>query len=153
MELKTVKTPCVGICSTGIGDEVCRGCKRFSHEVIHWNGYDYEQKALIESRLVGLLTQIIRNKFEIVDEGLMRWQIDQQPIEVPLHRDLYCQAYTLIKAGASQISDPAEFGFRVLPASTHKDLKTLCFDIDTEYYALSVAHYQRCFVDFGSRSA
>ncbi|MEC7008614.1 MAG: DUF1289 domain-containing protein, partial [Pseudomonadota bacterium] len=38
MNLKPIKTPCIGVCSTGIGDSVCRGCKRFSHEVIHWNG-------------------------------------------------------------------------------------------------------------------
>ncbi|HMW48455.1 MAG TPA: DUF1289 domain-containing protein, partial [Cellvibrionaceae bacterium] len=23
-----VRTPCIGVCSTGIGDVVCRGCKR-----------------------------------------------------------------------------------------------------------------------------
>ena len=28
------RTPCVGICSTTYGDDVCRGCKRFSFEVI-----------------------------------------------------------------------------------------------------------------------
>ena len=39
-----VKTPCIGVCSTGIGDSVCRGCKRFSHEVIDWNSYSQEQK-------------------------------------------------------------------------------------------------------------
>lgn len=39
MPNQTIKTPCVGLCSTVYGDLVCRGCKRFHHEVIHWNGY------------------------------------------------------------------------------------------------------------------
>jgi predicted Fe-S protein YdhL (DUF1289 family) len=36
-------TPCIGVCSTGIGDVVCRGCKRYAQEVIHWNGYSEQQ--------------------------------------------------------------------------------------------------------------
>ena len=46
MERK-VKTPCVGVCSTVFGDQVCRGCKRFQHEVIEWNGYsDFEKETV-----------------------------------------------------------------------------------------------------------
>ncbi|MEM9624509.1 MAG: DUF1289 domain-containing protein, partial [Pseudomonadota bacterium] len=36
----TKRTPCVGICSTTYGDLVCRGCKRFAHEIVQWNAYD-----------------------------------------------------------------------------------------------------------------
>ncbi|MCA4075779.1 DUF1289 domain-containing protein, partial [Pseudomonas kurunegalensis] len=36
MSNKSIKTPCVGLCSTVYGDTVCRGCKRFHHEVINW---------------------------------------------------------------------------------------------------------------------
>ncbi|MDC1160500.1 DUF1289 domain-containing protein, partial [Luminiphilus sp.] len=25
-----IRTPCIGVCSTGVGDVVCRGCKRFA---------------------------------------------------------------------------------------------------------------------------
>ncbi|MEL0305883.1 MAG: DUF1289 domain-containing protein, partial [Halieaceae bacterium] len=42
--LVPIRTPCIGVCSTGVGDVVCRGCKRFAHEVIDWNGYSPEQK-------------------------------------------------------------------------------------------------------------
>ena len=38
------RTPCVGICSTTYGDDVCRGCKRFIHEVINWNSFNPEEK-------------------------------------------------------------------------------------------------------------
>ena len=48
--LLTVKTPCIGVCSTALGGFVCRGCKRFAHEVIDWNGYSHEQKMAIEQR-------------------------------------------------------------------------------------------------------
>ena len=53
MERK-VKTPCVGVCSTVFGDEVCRGCKRFQHEVIEWNGYTDFEKEIVWNRLESL---------------------------------------------------------------------------------------------------
>ena len=147
-EMIRIKTPCVGICSTGIGDEVCRGCKRFAHEVIDWNSYNYEQKAIIESRLVSLLTNIIQNKFEIIDEQKLKWQIQNQPVTVPEHRNLYCQAYELIKAGASQIKYMEDFGLRLFPEFESHSLKQICEEVDHEFYALSVAHHDRYFREF-----
>ena len=70
-----VKTPCIGVCSTGIGDRVCRGCKRFAHEVIHWNSYSDEQKQLIEQRLSDFLSQCTRNKLQVVDVKRLQAQL------------------------------------------------------------------------------
>ncbi len=52
-------TPCAGRCSTVFGDLVCRGCRRFSHEVIHWNQYSAEQHAAVWNRLDAQLDQIL----------------------------------------------------------------------------------------------
>ena len=46
-----IRTPCVGMCSTTFGDFVCRGCKRWLHEVIDWNGYDEANKLVVVERL------------------------------------------------------------------------------------------------------
>ena len=46
-----VRTPCVGMCSTTFGDFVCRGCKRWLHEVIDWNAYDDANKHVVVERL------------------------------------------------------------------------------------------------------
>ncbi len=148
MNLVHIKTPCVGICSTGIGDDVCRGCKRYAHEVIDWNGYTYSQKAHIEVRLVTLLTQIIQNKFIITDEERLKWQIQNQPVTVSKHRNLYCQAYELLKAGASQIKNLDNFGLQLMPEFENFSIKMICDDVDHEFYTLSVAHYQRYFHNF-----
>ena len=115
MALARVKTPCVGICSTGIGDNVCRGCKRFTHEVIDWNSYSEEQKHIIDGRLERFLTQVVRIRLEIVDPGLLDWQIEAQQLDVKKHRNRYCQLYELLKAGASQIQDSLEYGFELRP--------------------------------------
>lgn len=43
--------PCVGVCSTGLGDEICRGCGRSFHEVSHWAYYTPEEKRNINVRI------------------------------------------------------------------------------------------------------
>ena len=40
--IRDLGTPCIGICSTVYGDEVCRGCKRTFTEVIDWNNLSEE---------------------------------------------------------------------------------------------------------------
>lgn len=52
-------TPCAGRCSTVFGDSVCRGCRRFNHEVIKWNTYSLEQQSSVWHRLDAQLDQIL----------------------------------------------------------------------------------------------
>lgn len=44
-------SPCIGRCSTHLGDNVCRGCHRTNEEVINWVKYENEEKILINRRL------------------------------------------------------------------------------------------------------
>ncbi|MEH6581660.1 MAG: DUF1289 domain-containing protein [Halioglobus sp.] len=138
-----VKTPCIGVCSTGIGDTVCRGCKRFSHEVINWNGYSQAQKSVVDGRLSGFLSQCVSNKLQVLDKGLLEWQLGVQQISYTPHHDAYCWVYSLVKAGARQIDRPEDYGFQVdiaFRAMPLADLKDL---IDQEFFTLSQAHYDR----------
>ncbi len=140
---KRVKTPCVGVCSTGIGDSVCRGCKRFAHEVIDWNAYDQEQRYIIVKRLEMFLTQVVAARFEILDESALRQQIQHQQIRFNEDRNPYCWIFDLLKAGASQIAQPAHYGLRVRPEWEGYTLPELRDQIDHDYYELSCAHYER----------
>ncbi|MDH5171506.1 MAG: DUF1289 domain-containing protein, partial [Gammaproteobacteria bacterium] len=69
---RPIKTPCIGVCSTGIGDSVCRGCKRFAHEVIDWNSYSPQQKAVVDKRLGDFLSQCVSNKLRVTDRALLQ---------------------------------------------------------------------------------
>lgn len=44
-------TPCVAVCSTGMGDDVCKGCQRTMLEVAHWVMLSDAEKDLIWQRL------------------------------------------------------------------------------------------------------
>ncbi len=138
-----VKTPCIGVCSTGIGDRVCRGCKRFAHEVINWNSYSNEEKQLIDRRLGEFLSQCTRNKLQVIDPALLEQQLMLQQVAYPAHRDPYCWAYALLKAGASQITDPAEYGLQIDAEYRELPLADLRQAIDDEFYILSEAYYER----------
>lgn len=49
------RSPCIGRCSTSLGDDICKGCKRTAQEVIEWNGYTREQKVVIIERIRGYM--------------------------------------------------------------------------------------------------
>jgi predicted Fe-S protein YdhL (DUF1289 family) len=138
-----VKTPCIGVCSTGIGDSVCRGCKRFSHEVIDWNSYTLAQKRAVDGRLSGFLSQCVSNKLRVLDRALLKWQLVVQQIRFVEHHDEYCWVFSLLKAGAGQIADTREYGFEVDLRYREWALITLREQIDQEFYILSQAHYDR----------
>ncbi|MFP8781142.1 DUF3717 domain-containing protein [Hydrogenophaga sp. RWCD_12] len=47
----TPDTPCIAICSTSQGDEVCKGCGRSFHEVQHWTGMSPAEKRSVWRRI------------------------------------------------------------------------------------------------------
>lgn len=141
---KRVKTPCIGVCSTGIGDDVCRGCKRFGHEVIDWNTYNEEQRRLIADRLQDFLSQVVANKIDIVDQKQLERGVEHQQLVFDQDQNPLCWVFSLLKAGASQIR-AEDYGLRLKPAWQNKSLPEIKDTIDKDYYALSCAHYARYF--------
>ena len=143
MSNKSIKTPCVGLCSTVYGDTVCRGCKRFHHEVINWNGYDDAQKRAVWLRLEQLLVQVMMAKLEVFDKSLLRQQLEQRSIRFVEQQSEYCWAYQLIARGARMIRDLEAYGMVLLPEFRDWELPQLRDAIDREFFLLSEAHYQR----------
>ena len=104
MSSQRIKTPCVGLCSTVYGDLVCRGCKRFHHEVVNWNLYDAEEKRAVWSRLEQLLAQVMAAKLEVFDAARLRLQLEQRQIRFVPEQSPYCWAYQLIARGSRLIN-------------------------------------------------
>lgn len=140
---KKVRTPCIGVCSTGIGDNVCRGCKRFAHEVIDWNAYSEEQRRIIAERREGYLANAVRSQLEIIDRDLLLSQLRHQQIRFNQDENPYCWVFELLRAGASQIKDLAAFGLAPTRAARGASLVEVRRRIDEDFYALSVAYYLR----------
>lgn len=47
----TAETPCIGVCSTAIGDDVCQGCARTFEEISFWYELDAAHKARVWAAL------------------------------------------------------------------------------------------------------
>ncbi|AEF22408.1 protein of unknown function DUF1289 [Pseudomonas fulva 12-X] len=143
MPNQRIKTPCIGLCSTVFGDTVCRGCKRFHHEVINWNGYSDEEKQSVWTRLEMLLVQVMAAKLEVFDEALLLKQLQQRQIRFLPQQSPYCWAYQLLARGARVITQLEAYGIVLLPEFRDWELPDLRDAIDREFFLLSEAHFER----------
>lgn len=144
------RTPCIGICSTTFGDLVCRGCKRFAHEIVGWNGYADEQRSAVWDRLLLLRAGATRQVVEIVDgdrlAAMLPSALKAQTLSETL---LYVGAYDLLRqrmaSGEPGLAMLEELGLRAVDPAVPRLLKTLLEQIDREFYLRSLAHYERNF--------
>lgn len=142
MLFRAVPTPCVGICSTTYGDTVCRGCRRYLHEVIDWNRYSDHEKRLIWQRLDGLQAQILPRYFNLVEPERLRQGLSE--LRIPFREDAspWVWLQVLLKNMARQEPDLARFGVERLDTSWGS-LAELREHINEELHTLASAYYER----------
>lgn len=143
---RSVKTPCIGICSTtSVGDNLCRGCKRFAFEVIDWNLYTADEKRAVLLRIDKLVNQIMEPRFVIQSRELLRQGMRQQG--VPVHPELspYGWLHALLKKRHGRIADLPPYGAAPRPEYAHMPLARLWEQADAELLSLCEAHQQRYF--------
>ena len=139
------RTPCVGICSTTYGDEVCRGCKRFSFEVINWNGFTPEERESVWKRLEKLKTQIMSSRLQILEPELLDNKIRHYQLKIKDDLNDLSKAFELIKQVSESFNNLEEFGIKIL--NKKQSLIELKEEIEDELYTLSKAHYEKYFVE------
>ena len=139
------RTPCVGICSTTYGDDVCRGCKRFIHEVINWNSFNPEEKESVWKRLEKLKTLIMQSKISIINEILMEEKIEELQLKINSDLNSLSKAFEIVKLTSKSFDDLNEFGIKLV----NKDVSLIDLkeEIEKELYDLSMAHFNRYFVE------
>ena len=139
------RTPCVGICSTTYGDDVCRGCKRFIHEVINWNSFNPEEKEYVWKRLEKLKTLIMQSKISIINETLMEEKIEELQLKINSDLNSLSKAFEIVKLTSKSFDDLNEFGIKIV----NKDVSLIDLkeEIEKELYDLSMAHFNRYFVE------
>ena len=135
-------TPCLGICSTTYGDDGCKGCKRFVHEVINWNKYNTKEKEVVNSRLEEFKLLILKERFEILDPFVFENKLKENAINFNNALDPLTWIFDLLRAAGSQDLDLSQFGIKVLIAFNPKTIKD---EINDELLKLSEAHHQRYF--------
>ena len=142
LQKKRSSTPCLGICSTTFGDEVCKGCKRFSHEIVSWTKYSLEEREIVNDRLEKFKVQILQHRFEIIDQDLFESKLEEKAINFNHSLDPLTWIFDLFRAAGSQTFDIESFGIKKL---YRFDPKTIRDEINKELLELSEAHHERYF--------
>ena len=133
------RTPCIGVCSTTYGDLVCRGCKRFAHEIVAWNGFAETQRDVVWARLRRLLAESVRAHVQIADWALLRAAAQRAGVvedalpEAVAFQTMRLHPLPLAGLGLAPIGDPALETAQAVAA------------IDREFYLRSQAHYEASF--------
>jgi uncharacterized protein len=142
MKKNKASTPCLGICSTTYGDNVCKGCKRFVHEVINWNKYAIAEKELVNSRLEDFKLIVLQHRFSITHPEILASKLQDKGINFNDSLDPLTWIFDLLRAAGSQELDLDQFG---IISHENIELAELKNQIYTEFLELSEAHYDRYF--------
>ncbi len=134
----TALTPCLGRCSTVFGDSVCRGCRRFSHEVIDWNRYTAAQRDFIWLRLDQQLDQIILPLVRVEDPRQLSDFLASRHIRLTTKASQGRQAYEALRICQRQPERCAESGLRL--SATQVDRTWL--QVEQRLYELAVASFE-----------
>ena len=138
-------TPCIGICSTTFGDDVCKGCKRFSHEITNWGKFSTDERAVVNSRLEQFKTTILEEKFSISDSELFESKMNEFSINFNSSLEPITWIFDLLRASSNKDLNVNDFGVEILPAFSDLSLIELRDLINQEMLQLSEAHYYKFF--------
>ena len=138
-------TPCIGICSTTFGDDVCKGCKRFSHEITNWGKFSTDERAVVNSRLEQFKTTILQEKFTISDSELFESKMNEFSINFNSSLEPITWIFDLLRASSNKDLNVNDFGIEILPAFSDLSLIELRDLINQEMLQLSEAHYYKFF--------
>ena len=138
-------TPCIGICSTTFGDDVCKGCKRFSHEITNWGKFSTDERAVVNSRLEQFKITILEEKFSISDSELFESKMNEFSINFNSSLEPITWIFDLLRASSNKDLNVNDFGVEILPAFSDLSLIELRDFINQEMLQLSEAHYYKFF--------
>ena len=138
-------TPCIGICSSTFGDDVCKGCKRFSHEITNWGKFSTDERAVVNSRLEQFKRTILEEKFTISDSNLFESKMNEFSINFNSSLEPITWIFDLLRASSNKDLNVNDFGVEILPAFSNLSLVELRDLINQEMLQLSEAHYYKFF--------
>lgn len=137
-------TPCVGICSTTYGDLICRGCKRFSHEIVAWNIYNDNQRERIWNRLYALRDQATAVFAAVSDEQRLRDAASVTRLEFPAEVSLLTFGYEVLRRRARDLRSLDAIGLIALDEHCVEPV-AVRDAIDAEFHVRSVAYFEHSF--------
>lgn len=144
MEEKLIKrNPCIGVCSTTYGDDICKGCKRFRHEVSSWTKYSDVEKNIVNRRLEKFKALILNDKFSIVDQQKFELNLKEKGIRHNKELDPICWIIDLLRTKTLTEIILSEFGLELKSAYQNYSITQISELVNKEFLDFSEAHYDR----------
>tara|TARA_B100000886_G_scaffold184992_1_gene126935 strand:- start:137 stop:583 length:447 start_codon:yes stop_codon:yes gene_type:complete len=144
MEEKLIKrNPCIGVCSTTYGDDICKGCKRFRHEVSSWTKYSDVEKNIVNRRLEKFKALILNDKFSIVDQQKFELSLKEKGIRYNKELDPICWIIDLLRTKTLTEIILSEFGLELKSAYQNYSITQISDLVHKEFLDFSEAHYDR----------
>lgn len=115
------------------------------HEIVDWNAYAPEERALVIGRISTLIQQVAEPVIEIVDLDQFHQALKYQHVRFDELAGPYVWLLELLKVGASTIESLEPFACRIRPAYAGRSLIDIREQIDKDFFTLSEVHYERYF--------
>ncbi|SDL71665.1 hypothetical protein SAMN05192555_106179 [Franzmannia pantelleriensis] len=105
-----IVSPCVGLCSTTVGDTTCRGCQRHDREIRDWLGYDGSEREARMQALDALRVTVAERYLMITDAALLETQLVRYRIRFRPEQPALSRAIELLRVGRQRINDLTRYG-------------------------------------------
>lgn len=107
-----VSSPCVGLCSTTLGDSVCRGCQRSAADIAGWSGLTGEQRRARMLELDTLREQVAARFLRIVDAERLAAQMTRHRVRFRPEQPPLSRAIELLRVGRGRMRDLSRYGLQ-----------------------------------------
>nr|WP_300312545.1 DUF1289 domain-containing protein [Halomonas sp.] len=105
-----IVSPCVGLCSTTVGDNVCRGCQRHDGEILRWPSFSTEQREQRMRELDQMRSDAASRFVEVVDAGQLEQQLLRHRIRFRQEQPALSRVVELLRVGRQQIKEVGRYG-------------------------------------------
>ncbi|MFC3285154.1 DUF1289 domain-containing protein [Litchfieldella rifensis] len=117
---RRIVSPCVGLCSTTVGDPVCRGCQRHDAEIREWFSLLDRERELRMAELDALREQVAEHFFRVFDAEALEAQMRRHRIRFRPEQPPLSRAVELLRVGRQHIRDLSRYGLE--PVATGQGL-------------------------------
>ncbi|GHE22755.1 DUF1289 domain-containing protein [Halomonas urumqiensis] len=120
-----IVSPCVGLCSTTLGDRTCRGCQRADSEIHDWPGLSHDER---RARLVALdsLREAVAGRYlQLLDSDAFDAQMRRHRIRSRSDQPGLSKAVELLRVGRDRIRDLRCYGLAPLGEARHLSVAEL----------------------------
>ena len=107
---RRIASPCVGLCSTTVGDRVCRGCQRNDSEIRDWFSYDDDERQTRINTLDTLRERVAGDFLAVYDEHMLQAQLERHGIRFRADQPALSRVVELLRIGRSRIRDLSRYG-------------------------------------------